>query len=129
MRLRLYRRELRTTIRNNAAAYGYSVLATTSFAMLQALTGTPGIGEIFLFVAGASGSFALLEMFASRFFRKQLRGEPTEVVALGSSFNMFSIGVGLAVAALVASSYAAGSPGCSGRCWRRAPTCCCRASR
>ena len=51
---------LRTGVRNNSSAYGYSVLATVGFAVVSSRVGAPSLGDLFWFVAGASsGSLRL----------------------------------------------------------------------
>lgn len=95
-------RELRLSLRNNSGAYGYSVMITCCLAMLSSYNGTPKTDEVFLFVLGAVVSFALIETIATRAFRTPLRGdEPSHVVALGSSLNLFSIALAIGVTALV----------------------------
>jgi hypothetical protein len=91
---------VRTSVRNNAAAYGYSVMITASFGVLSAALGAPELGDGFLYAAGAVSGVTLVEGAASRGFRVKLRGEPSEVVALGSSFSFASVGLGVGSAAL-----------------------------
>ena len=103
MRFALYSRGIRTSITNNSTAYGYSILITGSLAALNTLVGAPSISALFLFVLGAAGAFAVLEMLASKFFTVRIRGEPSDVVVLGSAFNVVSISLGLAAATLTGS--------------------------
>jgi small-conductance mechanosensitive channel len=97
-----YVRGIRTSVRDNAAAYGYSVTITATMAVISAELGTPGAAEIFLFVAGAVSAFTVVEAAVSRGFRERLRGEPAEVVALGSALGFASAGGGVGTAALTA---------------------------
>ena len=60
----------------------------------------PSAGDIFLFMAGAIAATVLLEAIASDFFRHRLRGEPPEVVVLGSALSLLSNGFGVGAAAL-----------------------------
>lgn len=57
-----YRAGLRTTLRSTAAAYGYTLTIATTAAELTTVRGTPGTGELFLFVAGGLAAFAVLEI-------------------------------------------------------------------
>jgi hypothetical protein len=95
-----YERGLRTSVRTNGGPYGYSVMITASFGVLSALVGSPTVGQIFLFLLGAVLAFLVVEAAVSRGFRVRLRGEPSEVVALGSSFAFVSVGGGVGIAAL-----------------------------
>ena len=97
----VYGRGIRTSIRNNSTAYGYSVMITASLAALAALERQPKLGELFLYVAGAAAGFAIVEAAASNFFRDRVRGEPSEVVILGSALSFLSISSGLGTAILV----------------------------
>ncbi|MUL42905.1 hypothetical protein FZ103_17305 [Streptomonospora sp. PA3] len=96
-------RELRLALRNNSGAYGYSVMITGALAVLTAINGSPGAGQVFLFMLGAALSFAAVEALATRMYRRSLReDEATKVIALGSSLNFGSILSAVGAAALVA---------------------------
>lgn len=97
----LYVRELRLSLRNNAGAYGYSVMITSVMATFSGINEPPNVGEVLLFLLGAIASFALIEAVATRGFTHALNDrEATKVIALGSSLHLVSIAgaVGLAVA-------------------------------
>jgi hypothetical protein len=98
----VYARGVRTSIRNNSTAYGYSVMITASLAALTALEKQPKLGELFLYVGGAAAGFAIVEATVSNFFRDRVRGEPSEVIILGSALSFLSISSGLGTAILVA---------------------------
>lgn len=89
--LKRYRRGIGTSLRNNSAAFGYSIVVTSNFATLQYFIEPPGLREVYLFTIGAVAAFALLEAVASKLFRKKLSGEPSEVIALGSALSILSI--------------------------------------
>lgn len=104
----IYVRELRLSLRNNAGAYGYSVMITSCLATLSATKQSPQVHEIILFILGAVASFALVETIASRGFQRSLRSEePTQVVALGSALNFVAILVAIGATALVGTWVAA----------------------
>ena len=95
-------RGVRTSVRNNVSAYGFSVMITAAFAVLSASLGSPPVGDVFLYAAGAVAGVTLVEGIASRGFRVRLRGEPSDVIALGSSFSFASVGLSVGAAALAA---------------------------
>lgn len=99
---RRWGRGVHASIHENAIAYGYSILITTVFGSLNLLEGSPRLGDIFLFVIGASVGFATLEAMASRMFRRKLEGETQRVVILGGALGIFSIVFGLGGAVGVA---------------------------
>ena len=96
----LYRRGLQTSVRNNAAAYGYSVTVTLTLAALSAELGSPNVGQVFLFGAGAVAGFVIVEGAATSFFRHRVRGEPAQVVVIGSALGFASVGLGVGAATL-----------------------------
>ena len=102
-----YLRGLHASARGNAAAYGYSVTITASFGILTVAAGSPHVGEIFAFAAGAVAAFALVEALASGGFRHGLSDEPSDVKALGGSISVLSVGLALG-AALAAGSFVGG---------------------
>lgn len=55
---------------------------------------------MFLYAAGIIAGVTLVEAVASRGFRVRMRGEPADVIALGSSFSFASVGLAVGVAAL-----------------------------
>lgn len=96
-----YRDGLRTSIRTNATAYGFSVMITCTFGLVQqsAPVTTPRV-LIFLFSAGIA--FTTVEAAVSNLFRQRLRGERSDVVFLGTAFNLVSVAAGVAAAWIVA---------------------------
>ena len=57
---------------------------------------------MFLYAAGIIAGVTLVEAVASRGFRVRMRGEPADVIALGSSFSFASVGLSVGAAALAA---------------------------
>ena len=94
--LSVYSRGIRTSIRTNSAPYGYSVMITVSLGAMVTLQQQPKLNELFSFVLGAGAGFAVVEAAVSNFFRERVRGEPSEVVLLGSALGFVSISAGLA---------------------------------
>lgn len=96
----LYVKEVRTSLRNNSGAFGYSVMITCSLAMLSAQHSSPNPLQIMLFALGAVLSFLVVEAVATNVFRRSLGDEEqTRVVALGSSIGVLSVGVALGATA------------------------------
>lgn len=98
----VYARGLKTSITENAVAYGYSVSITVALAATISLVERPDALDLFLFVLGAAVSFALVELAATWFLR-EVRPEPEEVAEVGSILSIFSIGLALGAAVLVGS--------------------------
>lgn len=106
---RAYPDALRSTVRNNSSAYGYSLSITTSFGLVSALHGAPKVLDAFLFLCGAAVAFILVETVASRGFRQPVRGEREGVMVLGGAMDLFAV---LAAAgAAIGAAYISGWPG------------------
>lgn len=93
---------VRTSLANNVTAYGFSVMITASFGVIAAQVGSPTVGEVFLFIAGAVSGVAAVDAIASKGFRNRMAGDPSDIVALGGAFGFFSVGLGVGAATLVA---------------------------
>lgn len=96
-----YIRGLGMSVHNNALAYGYSITATATFAVLDDLAKPADLGRIFLFVVGASLAFAGVNALVTRGFRERVEEEPPVVLALATSMSALSISAGVGVAALI----------------------------
>ncbi len=85
-----YRTALGGVLRSTAAAYGYTLTIATTLAALTGRRGTPSTGELFLFVAGGLGAFALLEalMLALPTPRD---GEPSAAFPFAGALNILSV--------------------------------------
>lgn len=94
-------RGMRSTVGREATTFGFSILATVSFGVVQSTQGSPGVMQIFLFAIGAVMSFTLLEGILSRGFVKPMPQHPTQTLALGTSLNIVSVTGGLGAALLV----------------------------
>jgi len=103
-----YVRGLNTSVLNNSAAYGYSVTITATFAVLNVSLGSPSVFDVMMFVVGAIAAFSIIDLAASRGFKKRLRGDPPEVVVLGSAIGFMSATAGVGSAALLAAVLEAG---------------------
>jgi sirohydrochlorin ferrochelatase len=72
------------------------------FGVLNGLVGSPTVGEIFLYLAGAVVGFVVVEAAVTDLFRDRVRSDAPEVVAIGGAFAFASVGSSLGVAALIA---------------------------
>jgi hypothetical protein len=91
MRPELLVHGLRTSILNNATAYGFSVMITSVFAATQTVLQSPHLPELFAYAAGATVAFAAIEAAATSGFRIRARPEPSEVVAVGTALATVSV--------------------------------------
>ncbi|MGX5358241.1 hypothetical protein [Kocuria sp. KH4] len=94
-------RALRSTVGRESTTFGFSILVTVTFAVMQNLHGTPGMAEIFAYAAGAVLSFTVLEGLLSGGFRRPMPQHPTQTLALGTSMNVLSVGLGMGAGWLV----------------------------
>jgi hypothetical protein len=118
-----YVRGLGMSAHNNALAYGYSVTATASFAVLVATAGSPDVGHIFSFVLGTSLAFAGVNALVTRGFRSRVEEEPPVVLALATSLSALSISAAVGVAALLGWGLGGWLSWALGHCSPRGPTC------
>lgn len=95
------RRGLRSTVGRESTTFGFSILVTVTFGILQASEGTPDAGRVFLYAVGAALSFALLEAVLSGGYRRPMPQHRTRVQAVGSSMNVVSVLGGLGAGWLV----------------------------
>ncbi len=96
-----YSRGLGMAARNNALAFGYSIAASASFAILDRTAHDPSVFHIFLFVIGASLGFSGVNALVTRGYRERVEQEPPVVVALATSLAVLSVSVAAGVAGLI----------------------------
>lgn len=96
-------RGFRSTVGREGTTFGFSILVTVTFGLLQTLAGSPDVPRIFLFAVGAVMSFTLLEGALSRGFRTPMPQHQTHVQSIGAGMNVLSVLAGLGVAWLAAS--------------------------
>jgi hypothetical protein len=89
---------VRTALRDNATAYGFSISITAAYGLASAVKGPGGAGETVLFALGAAGAFVLVSVsFLGRFHRTPLN-EGDQVLTLSGGFDFLSVAVTVAVA-------------------------------
>src|SRR3954447_9626969 len=93
---------LGTIVSASDAPYGYTVSLWSSGALLIHLRNSPGVGEIFLFAAGALAGFTLLGLRARPVLQASAPFEgPGERVITGA-LHWFSVGIAVGAVALIA---------------------------
>ena len=102
-----YPAALRTTLRQTAAAYGYTLSIAASISAMTAIRGTPGEASLFLFAGGALGAFALLEGVL-HIARVPPDDSPEVAFPLAGALNFLSVPA--AIAAVVGVAHAVDSP-------------------
>lgn len=86
-----YSTAVRSALRNNAAAYGYSVTITIAFGLLVTAHGDVDAVAAILFGGGAAAGFVLVQLAASWRFRAGIEGDSGSVVVLSSAIDLLSI--------------------------------------
>jgi len=94
-------RGLRSTVGRESTTFGFSILVTVTFGLMQTMEGSPDVARIFLFAVGAAMSFTLLEGLLSKGFRASMPQHRTRILALGTSLNVISVVGGLGAAWIV----------------------------
>ena len=93
---RSYTAALRLTLRDTAAAYGYTLTIASTITMLSVVRGQPDEGELFMLVGGAVAGFAVLEIAVSAVGRREER--PSTAFPFAGALNFASAGGGLGAA-------------------------------
>ena len=91
-------RALRSTVGRESTTFGFSILVTVVFGLMQSVDGSPQLSHIFSYAFGAVLSFTLLEAILSKGFRAPMPQHHTQTMALGTSLNFISVGVGMGAA-------------------------------
>lgn len=94
-------RALRSTTGRESTTFGFSILVTVTFGLLQASAGAPNVPQIFLYAIGSVLSFTVLEGLLSKGFTRSMPQHPTITQALGTSMNLLSVLAGMGVALLL----------------------------
>ncbi len=99
----LYAEGLRTAVRQNSTAYGFSIMVTASFGVLAAFDPHLRVWECFLFAVGAAAGFPLVLVAATKGFRERtFDADRPEVLVVAALLNVSSVLAGVGTAALVA---------------------------
>lgn len=83
---------VRTTLRHNATAHGFSVSITAAFGVVTSSHQQSSFPlQAVLFAAGAAGAFLLVEAVASRLFRRGAGEETENVVMISGAVDALSV--------------------------------------
>lgn len=83
---------LRTTVRSNSSAFGYSLSITVAFGLVAAVHGSPSTLQTFVFLVGGTAGFVAVEAAASRGFRRPTPPrEQEQVVVMSGAMDMFAV--------------------------------------
>ncbi len=96
-----YRRNLRTAVGSSAAPYGYTLAIWTSGAVLTNAQGIPDTLAVLMFMVGAVSGFAFVGALAFGGVTERFDQERSQALLWGS-LHVFSVGLAIAVATLVA---------------------------
>ena len=91
-------RSMRSTVGRESTTFGFSILVTVTFGLVQSTHGSPTTLQIFLYAVGAVMSFTLLEGVLSRGFRRPMPQHATQTLTLGTSLNVLSVVAAMAAA-------------------------------
>ena len=105
-----YRPALRATVAASAAPYGYTLTVWTSGAVLSHARGIPSAAQALLFLAGAVAAYALIAGVAVGGSRQRLVPEPAHAAVWGG-LHLFSVGLAIGAATLVAHYVTNAAPG------------------
>jgi hypothetical protein len=96
-----YGAALRVTLRNTAAAYGYTLSTSATIGVLTEMTGKPDVGKLFLFAVGGVVAFVLLEGLLAALGRPV--PQPVEhAFPFAGALNVASVCAALGIATLIA---------------------------
>jgi hypothetical protein len=96
-------RGMRSSVRQNAPAYGFSIMITSAFGVTSTLERKPATWVMPLFALGAVAGFVLIDLAATHALRDEAAdGERSTVQLLVAALNVLSILAGVGSAALVA---------------------------
>ena len=98
---RTYGAALQVTMRNTAAAYGYTLSTAATLSLLTEMSGKPDVGRLFLFALGGIVAFALLEAVLASLGSPTAEA-PEQAVPFAGALNAASVAAALGTAILVA---------------------------
>ena len=82
---------VRTALRDNATAYGFSISITAAYGLATAFRGTAGPVGTVLFAFGAAGAFVLVSVCFLGRFRRKPYSEDDQVLTLASGIDFLSV--------------------------------------
>lgn len=97
-----YRKRLRVTVGASAAPYGFTLATWTTGAVLAHARGIPDALAALTFMAGAVLGFAFVGTLAFGGVTKRFDRDHDETLLIWGSLRLFSVGLAIGVASLVA---------------------------
>jgi hypothetical protein len=94
-----YGAALRVTMRNTAAAYGYTLSTGATLSLLTEMAGKPNAGRLFLFALGGVIAFVLLEAVLATL--RSASESPDQAFPFAGAFNVASVAAAFGMAILV----------------------------
>ena len=94
-----YGAALRVTMRNTAAAYGYTLSTAATLSLLTERAGKPNAGRLFLFALGGVIAFVLLEAVLATL--RSAAESPDQAFPFAGAFNVASVAAAFGMAILV----------------------------
>lgn len=102
-----YRSALTAVLRSTAAAYGYTLTVAATVATLSETHGRPGVGQLYLLIAGGIGAFAALEGVLVIAPPEQ-EAEVSQAFPLAGALNVVAVGAAFGAATLLAHAISGG---------------------
>jgi hypothetical protein len=96
-----YSAALRVTMRNTAAAYGYTLSTAATISVLTEMAGKPDAGRLFLFAIGGVVAFVLLEVLLITLGTPAPQ-PPEQAIPFAGALNAASVCAALGMAILIA---------------------------
>ena len=97
-----YRKRLRVTVGSSAAPYGFTLATWTTGAVLAHARGIPDALAALTFMAGAILGFAFVGTLAFGGVTRRFDRDHSETLLIWGSLRLFSVGLAIGVASLVA---------------------------
>ncbi len=87
----VFARGVRTALRNNATAYGFSISITASYGLASSANGSPSAGETVAFAVGAAVAFVLIgAVFLTRYPQGSLR-EGGQIATISGGIDLLAV--------------------------------------
>lgn len=98
----LYRSGLGRSSRENAGAFAFSVMITSTFGAVAALAASPTAPDVFLFATGGVLGFGTVGLLGELVDDPDAEAERTQVVLVASLLSLFSVTGAVGAGALIA---------------------------
>ncbi|UQA98207.1 hypothetical protein [Streptomyces halobius] len=96
--LGLYGRGVRTALRDNATAYGFSISITAAYGLVTSTQGTAAAGETVMFALGSATAFLVVGLVFLTLFRHARLSEGEQELTLGGVIDVLSVAVAVSAA-------------------------------